>query len=222
MEKNDKALTIKQQVYQIIKTDIHNGVYKPGQQINEYELSVRLGISRSPIRESLRQLVSDGLTVEYPNRGVFVREFTLEEMNNIYDYRVLIENYAIKNCAQNLSDRVFEILTKCKENLLMFYENKDMDSYIEEDTFLHQTIVDLCGNPIIIDSYDRVSFMNMQFRSYSLTGKQRFDESIHEHIGIIDNIIAGNYEKAAEINSTHLTRAKETLLRAVSKQLNKK
>ena len=207
----DKVLTIKQQVYQIIKDDICKGVYEPGQQIHEVELSNRLGISRSPIRESLRQLVSDGLVIEIPNRGVFVKEFSLDEINNVYDYRVLLESYAIEHCSNNINEKTIKSLEASRNALEEFYKNNDLDNYIDEDTTLHQTIVDLCGNSIIIDAYERVSTMNSQFRIYSLTDQKRFDESIKEHTGIIDNILNGNYKEAIELNKLHLLKAKDTI-----------
>lgn len=217
MEK-DKVLTVKQQVYKIIKNDIRNGIYKPDQQINEVELSNRLNISRSPIRESLRQLVSDGLAVEYPNRGVFVKRFSKEEIENIYDFRVLIESYAIEQCSKNLNDNIVKQLNYYKDNLAKLYKQNDLDNYIEEDEMLHQTIVDMCGNSIIIDAYDRVNSMNKQFRVYSLIDRQRFDESIDEHIGIIDNILNGNYNEAIAINKVHLIKAKKTATTEIEKK----
>lgn len=217
MEK-EKVLTVKQQVYKIIKDDIRNGVYIPGQQINEVELSNRLNISRSPIRESLRQLVSDGLAVEYPNRGVFVKKFSNEEIENIYDFRVLIESYAIEQCSKNLTDSIIDQLNAFKTNLIKLYRQNDLDNYIDEDEMLHQTIVDLCNNSIIIDAYDRVSSMNKQFRVYSLISRQRFDESIDEHTAIIDNILKGNIAEAIAINKVHLIRAKETATAEIDKK----
>lgn len=217
MEK-DKVLTVKQQVYKIIKDDIRNGIYKPDQQINEVELSNRLNISRSPIRESLRQLVSDGLAVEYPNRGVFVKKFSKEEIENIYDFRVLIESYAIEQCSKNLNDKIIAQLNNFKENLTNLYKHNDLDNYIEEDEMLHHTIVDMCGNSILIDAYDRVNSMNKQFRVYSLIDRQRFDESLDEHIGIVDNILNGNYNEAIAINKVHLIKAKKTATTEIEKK----
>ena len=217
MMEKEKVLTVKQQVYKIIKDDIRNGIYKPDQQINEVELSNRLNISRSPIRESLRQLVSDGLAVEYPNRGVFVKKFSFEEIENIYDFRVLIESYAIEECSKNLNEKRIKALTAFKNNLKVLYEQGDLENYIDEDEMFHQTLVDMCNNSIIIEAYERVNSMNKQFRAYSLMDKQRFDESLDEHIGIIDNILNGNYNEAIAINKVHLIRAKKTATSEIEK-----
>ena len=77
--------TIRNQVYQILKDDICEGRFAPGQWLQENELAERLCVSRSPIREALRQLASDGLVVEIPNKGVFVKEFTARDIEEIFD-----------------------------------------------------------------------------------------------------------------------------------------
>ena len=94
--------TIRNQVYQILKDDICEGRFAPGQWLQENELAERLCVSRSPIREALRQLASDGLVVEIPNKGVFVKEFTARDIEEIFDLRVLLEDYAISKL-QHLS-----------------------------------------------------------------------------------------------------------------------
>ena len=103
MSKIRRIITIKQQVYEILRDDICNGIYAPGQQIQEVELSKKLEISRSPIREALRQLVSEGLAVEYPNRGVFVKTYTAKDIEDVFDLRILLESYAIRRSGRNLT-----------------------------------------------------------------------------------------------------------------------
>ena len=95
--------TIRNQVYQILKDDICEGRFAPGQWLQENELAERLCVSRSPIREALRQLASDGLVVEIPNKGVFVKEFTARDIEEIFDLRVLLEDYAISKLQHHLT-----------------------------------------------------------------------------------------------------------------------
>ena len=95
--------TIRNQVYQILKDDICEGRFAPGQWLQENELAERLCVSRSPIREALRQLASDGLVVEIPNKGVFVKEFTTRDIEEIFDLRVLLEDYAISKLQHHLT-----------------------------------------------------------------------------------------------------------------------
>lgn len=64
------------QVYQILKDEIISGVYQPNDWLQEKDLAAKLNVSRSPVREALRQLAADGLVREVPNKGMFVRAFT--------------------------------------------------------------------------------------------------------------------------------------------------
>ena len=66
-------MTMKHQIYKIIKDEICNGHYPPGYWLQEKELAAKMDVSRSPVREALKQLVDEGLAIDYPNKGVFVR-----------------------------------------------------------------------------------------------------------------------------------------------------
>ena len=181
--------TIKEQVYQIIKEDICNGVYPPGYWLQETDLSAALSVSRSPIREALRQLVADGLVVEYPNRGVFVKEYTQKDIEDIFDLRIILESYAIRRSGQNLTSAYAEKLNAFMDTLIYYHKAADLQNYINADTGLHQLIIELSGNNLVISTYERVYSMVQQFRIYSLTSKERFDESVTEHTKIIQNIL---------------------------------
>ena len=106
-------MTIKHQIYQIIKKEICNGNYAAGQWLQEKELAEQLNVSRSPVREALKQLVDEGLAIEYPNKGVFVKEFTVKDIEEIYDVRILLESYAIKNSVKTLTSKnIQELMEK--------------------------------------------------------------------------------------------------------------
>ncbi len=204
--------TIKQQVYQIIKDDICNGVYQPGQWLQETDLSATLQVSRSPIREALRQLVADGLVVEYPNRGVFVKEYTTKDIEDVFDLRILLESYAIMNSGKNITVDDIRKLNAHLDNLSHFHGIGDLESYIKEDTELHQLIIELSGNDLVISVYDRVYSMIQQFRIYSLMSTERFDDSLTEHSDIIRNLLAGNAKEADRLNRQHLQLAREQII----------
>ena len=211
------VLTIKQQVYQIIKDDICNGVLKQGERINEGELSSQLNVSKSPIREALIQLVSDGLLIEKSNKGVYVKEFFEDDINYIYEYRVLLESYAIKQFNKNIKKDDLLFFKKCKESFEFYYDNNDLVGFSDEDKVFHQKIVDLCYNTLVIDNYKKSNMMINQFRSYALFKKYRFHESLVEHQKIIDNILCGNYDEAIKANVFHLENAKEGIVKFIDK-----
>ncbi len=212
MDKSRQVVTIKQQVYQILRDDICNGVYAPGQQIYEIELSKNLSVSRSPIREALRQLATEGLVVEHPNRGTYVKDYSPKDIDDIYELRTLLESYAITNSSKYLTPEIRQELLSYSADFKTCYNNNDLQCYIRIDAQLHNTIITLSGNSLLISTYDRIAAMVSQFRRFSLQSKRRFDDSVTEHTQIIQNILEGNGEEAARINREHLLLAKDSIL----------
>lgn len=206
------SATIKDKVYKTIKKDICSGVYSPGQWLQEKELTENLGVSRSPIREALRMLVSDGIVVEIPNKGVFVREFTVRDIQEIFDMRLMMESYAIGRCAKRFSDDQREKLESIIKDMEKSHREKDLAAYIDCDTKLHNTIIEMSGNKLLADCYRRVRTMTQRFRIYSLNNTQRFDESVSEHAQIVQYILSGNTGRAQMINSRHLELARDKIL----------
>lgn len=203
--------TIKQQVYQIIKDQICKGNYSPGKWLQEKELANEFKVSRSPVREALRQLASDGLVIEIPHKGVFVKKITPKDIEDIFDIRVLLESYAIRKAYDNLTEENKNSLLQFVSELTQAHQEGNLHLYIELDTKLHNMIIDMGGNSVLKTTYEKVHSMIQQFRIYSLTGQQRFDESVIEHQGIVNGIISGKVDEADQINKTHLTLAKEKI-----------
>ncbi len=209
--KEPRVKTIRGQVYQILRNDVCSGKYGPGFWLQEKELAEKLGVSRSPVREALRQLVSDGLVIEVPNKGVFVKEFTLRDIDEIFDMRVMLESYGIQKSRKNLTSvrrqKLFELLDLLERSCAA----GDMDKYVQADEELHIRIVELGGNSLVESTYDRVRSMNQQFRVLSLVSHQRFDESMEEHRRLIHALAVGDVSAAEEVLRVHLELARRTI-----------
>ena len=150
--------TIRNQVYQILKDDICEGRFAPGQWLQENELAERLCVSRSPIREALRQLASDGLVVEIPNKGVFVKEFTARDIEEIFDLRVLLEDYAISKLQHHLTTADMQQLIDCLNEMERLHAQKNLRAYTDMDSKLHGLLIELCGNNFSAGQRQLLSF----------------------------------------------------------------
>lgn len=208
--------TIRDQVYQILKKKICDGYYTPNQRLQENEVAQNLNVSRSPVREAFRQLASDGLVVEIPNKGVFVRGFTPVDIEEVFELRVLIESYAIQKSTEHLTIELKGALEDCMKQLIRTHDENDLKKYIKYDTCLHGAIIQLSGNGLIESVYNKVHSLIQPFRIYSLVSRQRFDESILEHKEIVQCILIGDTEKAVEVNRIHLSLAKDKIIEYMS------
>ncbi|NCB52227.1 MAG: GntR family transcriptional regulator [Clostridia bacterium] len=213
MKQNERRVeTISGQVYRIIRDDICSGTYPPGYWLQENELAKRLSISRSLVREALRRLVADHLVVEIPNKGIFVRDFSLRDIQEVFDVRVMLESYALDHIHENLTERRREKLLTALVNLRDAYSDNNLELYIEHDTKLHNLIIHQADNTLVESINDQVAFLIQRFRRFSLKGKDRFDASIIEHEQIVNAIINNNPEEAKRVNCRHLELARDKIL----------
>ena len=214
--------TIREQVYRILRDDICQGVYAPGTRLQEVELAENLNVSRSPVREALRQLAADGLLLEIPNKGVYIKEFTVKDIEEIYDLRVMLESYGILHSDGHITSMRRERLLGLLTEMENYLEKGDLRSYTSVDERLHNHIVHLGDNSLINDTYDRVRSMNQQFRILSLMDEQRFRESMEEHREIVHALVTGDLAKADEVNHHHLELARQAILRRMRTEKNEK
>ena len=213
MTEKRTVTTIREQVYQILRDNICRGVYAPGTRLQEAELTEGLNVSRSPVREALRQLAAEGLLLEIPNKGVYVKDFTVRDIEEIYDLRVMLESYGIFHSTGHIPSMRRERLLGLLSDMETFLEKGDVQSYTAVDERLHNHIVHLGENSLINDTYDRVRSMNQQFRILSLTDPQRFRESLDEHREIVHALVTGDLKRADDVNRHHLELARQAILK---------
>lgn len=204
--------TIRSQVYQILKGRICAGEYPPGFWLQEQELAGSLQVSRSPIREALRRLVADGLAEEIPNKGVFVRRFTPQDIGEIFELRTLLEGYAIRRGNARYSPQQQDVLSGLLRELEAAHAAEDLELYTHLDDQLHLTIVQWCGNRLAAEMYEKVHSMVQQFRIYSLTAPVRFQDSLAEHRAMVEALLRGDCQGAEKINRNHLELANRQIL----------
>ena len=164
---------------------------------------------------------ADGLVVELPNRGVFVREFTPRDIQEIFDVRVLLESYCIQRSVQFMTTEHKQELMRCLDQITYYHERQDMKKHIEADCQLHGLIIRIGGNRLVEDMYQRISAQVQQFRIYSLESKRRFRESLVEHTTVVHCLLTGNVEEADRVNRRHLELARDKINEyLISKQTN--
>ena len=201
--KNKKA-----EVYRILKQRIIAGSLAPGLPINEIDLASDLHVSKTPLREALRQLEREGFVTTTPGRGSMVSPITFQDIREIYEMREIIECGAAKRSALRCDeDEVRENKSRLEA---MLGKNPDPESFPwgeEED--VHRLIIRSVGNQKLLDTYmgilDHIIRIRIQFLNRS--ARQRHEELIREHIHILDAFMDRDSEKAELAVQTHLRNA---------------
>ena len=136
---------LSEEVYDVLKEMIIAGKLNPGEKLPEEELTKKLGVSRTPIRQAISALAQDNLVDIIPRRGAFVAKLSRQDITEIYDIRMALEGLAVCLSVQQLSDGDLSKMTRVLEQAEAALE-KDPEQAIDADLMLHEMIVKNCGN----------------------------------------------------------------------------
>ncbi len=210
--------TIKDQVYEVLKENILNGTLQPGERIQEVKIAKNLNVSRSPVRNAINKLVGEGLLESIPNKCVCVRQITDREIIESYEFRLIIEKFAVERLCTIITPEITRKLQEIRKQFIQTAKFKYMNNYLKVDAEFHEYIVSVCGNHVITEALDKVSMMISPFRVLALSKENRFYESVEEHTQIIDALLAHDAAQAVSACAVHLTLAKEEILKHIDSQ----
>lgn len=183
--------------YEYIRERMLDGTYTGGMKLGEERLASEIGVSRTPIREAIKRLEQEGLI---KNKQIY--NPTAQDLIYIYELRILLESFAAKRAATNMSpEKIKELENTLKKSQQSFMEEKPNNSYSETQRF-HDLIVNECQNPIIIDKLEKAQTI---FYLFSL----KFDlynrpNLVVEHEAIYKAIKSKNEQLAGELMAEHL------------------
>lgn len=205
-----KSLSLKQLVYENLRSRIINGELRPGARLLEGELSKEMEISRAPIREALNMLERDGLATIMPRRGAIVSIYTKDDVRDIWEMRTILEPYAVRLSLPYIPepelDQVEQMLNEVMEN------PTDIQKYSDSDLSLHDLFYRHLPN-----RYMRSALLNLKAHSlcirWNVERCHEGEESVsvelvrrstEEHLQILKALRAGDGEKAARVVERHL------------------
>ncbi|MGC2197452.1 MAG: GntR family transcriptional regulator [Terriglobales bacterium] len=209
--------TLSEKVYKAFKRDIIRGVYQPGEPLTEKVLAKRYKGSRTPVRESALRLQQERLLRIVPNRGYFVSQITLQELNEIYEYRTAVECAAAELAAMKGGD--VELLARLIELAETSYRTDSRESYmqfIEADTAFHMGIARLSRNQMLVRAVSEAR-SQMERIMYAAIDIHYYGEvPSREHKDIVKAIQEHDSELARRRMYDHIIQSKDKVLRLAS------
>lgn len=148
--------TLKEQVVKLLREAIFSGRIKPGQRLNESELSRDLGLSRIPVREALQQLQEQGLVVDVPRRGKFIINLSEEEIQKINSLRIILEGEALRLCRAKISNEGLRELSKLVGKMERSREAPEVEASALDMEF-HHIIWNHSGNEFLAKTLEGIT-----------------------------------------------------------------
>lgn len=205
--------SLRGRVFHKIKTDILEGRYEVGHELREVTLGEEMGVSRTPVREALRQLELEGLVEIIPNKGAFVQGISSKDVEDIYRIRARLEglcaSMAVECITQEQLDRLEEIIL-----LSHFYEEKsDIDHLFTLDSQFHEVLYESCGSKMLEHLLKDYHQYVQRVRSRSLKRQQRAKKSTQEHAEILQAIKEKDDKNADKLATRHILHAIQNIRR---------
>jgi len=206
---------LSQKVYQVLKKEIVRGILEPGSVLSENKLSKRMNVSRTPIRESMRKLVAEGLVKTSPNKKMTVSEVSLADMKEVLQVRGALEGLAASITAKRITSQEIDTLEKIVIQMSLYTTKENLSSYGEVDDEFHNLILNICGNKWIINVRENLGNFIYRYRFKSLSVPGRLKHSLEEHRAIMESLKKHNSEEANRLSKIHMENTIINILRNV-------
>ena len=187
-----------------IEERIATGKLVPGQHLDETELAREFGASRTPIREALIQLASNGLVQIRPRRGAIVSTITPQEMVEMFEVMAELEAMCARLAARRMSAAEHAQLLEAHQACSSAYEARDPDEYYYRNEVFHQTIFAGSHNHFLAEQAGTLSRRLRPYRRLQLRVRDRMKNSFAEHDAVVKAIIEGDSQKAGDLLRGHV------------------
>ena len=202
-----RTLSLAEQVFDRLETDILSGKYQQGELLTEMKLVSDLGVSRTPIREALRRLEQERI-IEITLKGILIRGVTQKDLIDILSIRMRVEGLAAYEAAKNITDEQLEELREAIELQEFYVPKHDADRINTMDSKFHLLIYKFSGSNALYDTLMPLHKKVLKYRKASVENVVRSTYSSQEHRAIFEAIAARNPELAEERMIAHIANAK--------------
>jgi len=201
--------------YGTVKQAILNLEFAPGAQLRVDELAERLGISRTPIREALLRLESEGLVRIVPRVGFFVAEITRRDLIELFEIRQLLESHATKRAAAQLTDEGLALIDEILAQAAEAVARGDLARFQETEIAFHDYFIEHAQNRRLLALMASIRDLTHRQRVLSLTSAENVRQSLVEHQRIAEALHQHDPELAGQRMAEHMAAARDRLLQFV-------
>lgn len=206
------ARTASSTAAEMIRQAIVDGRLAPGQRLTEERLARELGISRTPVREALKVLQSEGLVDAAPNRSATVRAYEPGDLEDIYQLRALLEGYAARRAAGRLSEeKLLALRASCERFEAMSFAD-DLREVVRENFVFHNTILEAAGSTRLSGMVRQVVELPLVYKSYVWYSPEQARISQHYHRQITRALERRDAERAELVMKEHVLEARDVLI----------
>ena len=214
--KVNKRKPLREEVYDSLKKSILHGKLRAGQRLIEETLAHQVGISRTPVREAFYKLERDDLVTRLPKGGFAVREFTNEDVEEIFGIRIALESYAAYLSTLHITPEKISALEKKIDESQRALESGEKEKVVQCQTDFHDLLYKSCKSKKLTEMINNFRDYFYRYRPALLSTEDGFRSSIAGHRQMLDGMRKKNPRLVERLVREHLERGMEIVLKEVS------
>ena len=204
------------QVAERLRILIDSGELPPGARLNEVELCGQLGVSRTPLREAIRALATEGLIELQPNRGATVSIVTVEDLTEILPIMAVLEGLGGRLAAFEMSDEKIAEVRHVHDRMLEHYARRELAEYFETNRLIHELISEGSGNQSLVDQINSLSAKVRRARFSTEMTPESWAKAVSEHEAMIYALEARDATALEKIIMNHVETKQSTILGVIA------
>jgi len=205
-----------EQVCERIRAAILSGALKPGSKLTEQDLAAELEVSRTPIREAIRQLEVERLVTRTPFVGVTVTQLSPQEVIELLDIREVLEGLVARLATQNMDSLHLQRLKKSLQQLAASARKGDVGAYLDQALAFRRLLVECCGSATLSEHVMAIENRLRLTGSRTAVLPGRMEAAIEEHEKLMDAVARGDAEGAERLNRERIRHIRDAVAKSIS------
>ncbi len=211
----DALLPLRDVVFRSIRNAILKGELEPGERLMEQRLALKLGVSRTPVREAIHMLEKEGLAVTIPRRGAQVARMTEKDLEDVLEIREALDDLAVSTASKRVRDEDIERLSKIMVRFEKAVSQGGVREIAEADEEFHNEIYRIAGNPKLSVIVQNLKEQMYRYRYEYIKDKTDCQVLIKEHKNIIKGLKEGDVNYVRQAMQEHLNNQIEGVRTAI-------
>jgi DNA-binding GntR family transcriptional regulator len=203
------------QVAERLRVLIDSGELAPGTRLNEIELCNTMGVSRTPLREAIRSLATEGLIELQPNRGAIVSIVSQEDVTEILPIMASLEGLGGRLAAMHMDQSKIAQVRKIHDQMIAHYKNNEVAEYFETNRLIHELITEGSGNQTLVDTINSLSAKVRRARFSAQMTQESWAKAVSEHEEMIAALEAQDPDRLEAILVQHVETKRATILGSI-------
>ena len=205
-----------EEVIDQLRDRIVHGELAPGARLNERVLCEQLGISRTPLREAIKMLATEGLVDLLPNRGAIVTPLKAANIADTLAVMGALESLAGELACANASDTQIGEIRALHYEMLAHHARRDLAGYFKYNQLIHLQIIEASGNPVLVNAYRQLNANVRRARYMANLSPERWDAAVEEHEEILAALGARDAARLKELLVGHLAQKVASVMAALA------